>query len=159
MPLDDVRGHFLHDVDRIVQIQLVKDLFELGVRKAADQHLLRVGIELDEHLRRGLFGKEPEQKGNAVLVQIFKKRGDIRGLQVCKQVAQRGILFSLEQILDSFQQFVAHFDAFCQHFFAPAVQHSAHGLQRKPCFRSCHGECCQQQCGCKKQPAAENAMT
>ena len=67
-----------HDIDCVIEVQLVKDFLELGVRKAADEHFLRVGVELDEHLRRRLLGKKTEQKRDAVLVQVLEKRGDIR---------------------------------------------------------------------------------
>ena len=107
--LDDVGGHFLHDIDCVIEVQLVKDFLELGVRKAADEHFLRVGVELDEHLRRRLLGKKTEQKRDAVLVQVLEKRGDIRRLQVAEQLSQGGVLFSLEKLLDPVQQFLAHF--------------------------------------------------
>ena len=76
----NVRGHFLHDIDGIVDIQLVEHLAQLGVRKAADEQLLRVRLHFDERLGRQLLRQQPEQQRQAGFLQPVKDRGDIRGI-------------------------------------------------------------------------------
>ncbi len=72
-PLDHVGGHFLHDVHRVVQIQLVQHFFQLRVGKALDQQLLLVAVQLHEYLRGLLLGQQAEQQG-----QLFVSRSSHR---------------------------------------------------------------------------------
>lgn len=61
-------------------IQLVEHLAQLGVRKAADEQLLRVRLHFDERLGRQLLRQQPEQQRQAGFLQPVKDRGDIRGI-------------------------------------------------------------------------------
>ena len=81
-PLDHVGGHFLHDVNGIVQIQLVQHFLQLRVGKAADQQLLLVAFQLYEHLCRLLLRQQTEQQGQRLfIVQIVRQNGNVRRLQ------------------------------------------------------------------------------
>ena len=81
-PLDHVGGHFLHDVNGIVQIQLVQHFLQLRVGKAADQQLLLVTFQLYEHLCRLLLRQQTEQQGQGLfIVQIVRQNSDVRRLQ------------------------------------------------------------------------------
>ena len=66
--LDYVGGHFLHDVHGIVQIQLVQNLLQLRVGKAANQKLLLVALQLHEHLGGLLLRQQAEQQRQRLLV-------------------------------------------------------------------------------------------
>ena len=105
--LDHVGRHFLHDVHRIVQIQLVEHFLQLGVGKALDQQLLLVGVQLHEHLRRQLLGQQTEQQRQVRLRQVAHQQGDVRRLDGDKEGPQRGVLFSADEILYFFDQFRA----------------------------------------------------
>ena len=59
--LAGLRARF-DEIDRVVHIQLVHDLFELGVRKAADEQLLLLGLHFDECFRRQLLRQQPEKE-------------------------------------------------------------------------------------------------
>ena len=72
-PFDHVGGHFLHDVNGIVQIQLVQHFLQLRVGKAADQQLLLIAFQLHEHLCCLLLGQQTEQQGQRLfIVQIVR---------------------------------------------------------------------------------------
>ena len=104
-PLDHVGGHLLHDVHRVVQVQLVQHFLQLRVGKALDEHLLLLRIQLHEHLGRLLLGQQAEHHRHLV-VQFHEQARDVLGLQGQQKVAQLGIAFSGDQILDLFQQLV-----------------------------------------------------
>ena len=103
--LDHVGGHLLHDVHRVVQVQLVQHFLQLRVGKALDEHLLLLRIQLHEHLGRLLLGQQAEHHRHLV-VQFHEQARDVLGLQGQQKVAQLGIAFSGDQILDLFQQLV-----------------------------------------------------
>ena len=103
--LDHVGGHLLHDVHRVVQVQLVQHFLQLRVGKALDEHLLLLRIQLHEHLGRLLLGQQAEHQRHLV-VQFHEQARDVLGLQGQQKVAQLGIAFSGDQILDLFQQLV-----------------------------------------------------
>ena len=97
-------GHLLHDIRRVVQVELVQDLLQLRVGEAVDQQLLVVAVQLDEDLRRQLLGQQPEHHGH-LLVQVPAEPGDVRRLHGQQQVPQLRVAFSEVQILDLLQQF------------------------------------------------------
>ena len=105
--LDDIGGHLLHDIDGIVEIQLVEHFLQLRIGKAADQHFLRLRLQLDEHLRRRSLRKEAEDDRHLFFAQILKERGDIRGLHLNEKVAQMRVLFSDDHLLNLLKQLVA----------------------------------------------------
>ena len=78
--LDDVCRHFLDNIDRVIDVQLVDDLLQLRIREAADQQLLRLRLHFDEGLRGQLLRQQPEQQRQAGFLQPVKDRGDIRGI-------------------------------------------------------------------------------
>ena len=96
-------GHLLHDVHGIVQIQLVQHLLQLGVGKAVDEHLLGVGLQLHEHLRRQLLGQQPVQQGHQLPAGLLQQQSDVGRLHGEKEVPQAGILFTSGQLLDLIQ--------------------------------------------------------
>jgi len=102
---DHVGRHLLHDIHRVVQIQLVQHFPQLRVGKAADQKLLRIGIQLHEHLRRQLLGQQPEYRRHGRLRQLSQQGGNVRRLQFQKEAAQFRKSFSLYKILYFFQKF------------------------------------------------------
>ena len=73
-----VGGHLLDDVNGIVKVEVVKNLFELRVGKAPDEHLLGIAFEFDENVRGGLLRKEPEHHRKVFLGHIVEKKGNIR---------------------------------------------------------------------------------
>ena len=96
--LDHVGRHFLHNVNGIVQIQLIQHFLQLAVGKAADQRLLMLRTQLDKDLRRILLGQQTKDQRDARLVHILHKLSNVRRLQRQQQTAQLGVLFSLQQI-------------------------------------------------------------
>ena len=111
-PLDHIGGHFLHDVNRIVQIQLVQHFFQFRVGKALDQQLLLVAFQLHEYLGGLLLGQQAEQQGQGLfVVQVVGQNGNVRRLHGQQEVPQLCISFSVHQILNFFDQFptVFHF--------------------------------------------------
>jgi len=102
-------GHFLHDVHGIVQIQLVQHLLQLGVGKAVDEHLLAVGLQLHEYLRRQLLGQQPVQQRHLFPAGLLQQQGDIRRLHRQEQVPQSGVLLIFDKLLDFLQIFVQFF--------------------------------------------------
>ena len=108
--LDYVGGHFLNDVHGIVQIQLVQNLLQLRVGKAANQKLLLVALQLHEHLGGLLLRQQAEQQRQRLLViQIVRQNGNVRRLHGEQEVPQLRISFSVHQILNLFHQFPAIF--------------------------------------------------
>ena len=106
--LDHIGRHLLHDVHRVVQIQLVQHFFQLRVGKALDQQLLLVTVQLHEHLCRQLLGQQAEHQRH-LFPQFAAQRGDVCGLQGQQKVTQGSVLFSGQQILDFFHQCVPVF--------------------------------------------------
>ena len=70
--LDDIGRHFLDQIGGVVYIELVDDLPQLSVGKTADQKLLRFGFQFGKGLGGELLGKQAEQQGHLLLVQLFK---------------------------------------------------------------------------------------
>ena len=101
--LDHVGGHLLHNVNGIVQIQLVQHFLQLRVGKALDQQLLLVGVQLHEYLRCLLLGQQAEDQRH-LFVQLTAQRGNIRRLHGKKEVAQVRVSFSGDILLNLFQQ-------------------------------------------------------
>ena len=95
--LYDVRGHLLDEIDRVVHIQLVHDLFELGVRKAADEQLLLLGLHFDECFRRQLLRQQPKKERQGKLVCFFKNRRHVRRVHRYENVPERGVFLPLDQ--------------------------------------------------------------
>ena len=95
--LHDVRGHFLHDIDGVVDVKLVDDLLQLGIREALNQKLLRLRLHFDERFGGQLLRQKPEQKRQARLIEIVKNGGDVGGIHGAEDVAQRMILLLVEQ--------------------------------------------------------------
>ena len=93
----DVRGHLLDEIDRVVHIQLVHDLFELGVRKAADEQLLLLGLHFDECFRRQLLRQQPEKERQGKLIRLFKTRRHVRRVHRYENVPERGVFLPLDQ--------------------------------------------------------------
>ena len=56
----DIGRHLLDNIDRIVEIQLIDNLFQLLVAETCDQHFLCVALHCDKNLRRLLLGQQPE---------------------------------------------------------------------------------------------------
>ena len=106
--LDNIGRHLLHDVHRVVQIQLVQHFFQLRVGKALDQQLLLVAVQLHKHLCCQLLGQQAEYQ-RYLFSQLTAQRGDVRRLQRQQEVAQGSVLFSGQQILDFFHQSVPVF--------------------------------------------------
>ena len=96
-------GHLLHDVGGVVQIQLVQNLFQLRVGKAANQKLLVVAVQLHEDLRRQLLGQQAEDHWH-LLVQILAEGGDVRRLHRQQQVPDLRVAFPAKELLNFFQQ-------------------------------------------------------
>ena len=76
-PLDHVGGHFLDDIDGVIDEELVQDLPELGIGEAADQELLLLGVHLDEGFGRQLLGEEPEDQRQPFFIQLIEQGGQI----------------------------------------------------------------------------------
>ena len=96
---DHAGGHLLHDVHRVVQIQLVQHLGQLRVGKAVDEQLLALRLQLHEYLRRRLLGQQTVQQGHQLLLTLLQQQGDVGGLHGQEQVAQLGIALFRCQLL------------------------------------------------------------
>ena len=96
-------GHLLHDIRRVVQVELVQDLLQLRVGEAVNQKLLVIAVQLHENLRRQLLGQQAEHHRH-LLVQILAEGGDVRRLHGQQQIPKLRVAFSAEQLLDFFQQ-------------------------------------------------------
>ena len=90
--LDHIGGHFLHDVNRIVQIQLVQHFFQLCVGEAVDEHFLTAGLQFHEDLRRQLLGQQTVQQRHQLLAGLLQQQGDVRRFHGEEQVAHGGVL-------------------------------------------------------------------
>ena len=86
--LDDVCRHFLDNIDRVIDVQLVDDLLQLRVGKAADEKLLKLRRHLDKCLRRQLLRQKPEQQRKPRLVYVLKHGGDVCGVHGVEQIPQ-----------------------------------------------------------------------
>ena len=97
-PLHHVGGHFLDDIDGVIDVQLVNDLFQLRVREAADQQLLKLRLHLDERLRRQLLRQQPEQQRQARFVDVLEHGGDVCGVHCVEQIPQRVIPLLIQKL-------------------------------------------------------------
>ena len=95
--LDHAGGHFLHQIRRVVDVQLADDLAQLLIGDAADQRLLQLGAELGKSLGRQFLGQQAEEQRDAVLIQVFKERGDVRAVHGDKNVFQGLVLLFLQK--------------------------------------------------------------
>ena len=98
--LDDVRGHLVDEIRRVVHVQLVDELVQFTVREAADQRLLDLAFELGKGLRRCLLGQQTEQKSHALLAEIVEHGGDVRRFHRDQNVLDGLVLFFVEQRAD-----------------------------------------------------------
>ena len=114
-------GHLLHDVHRVVQIQLVQHFLQLRVGKAVDEHLLAFALQLHEHLCRRLLGQQPVQQRHDLGAGLLQDQGDIRRLHGQEQVTQAGVSFLTDHLPDLVLQ--------CVHFVFQ-IQHAAFLLPR-----------------------------
>ena len=90
--LDHVGRHLLHQVYRVVHVQFVQHRFQLGIRKAADQLFLHIGLHLHKGLGGLLLGQQAEQRSGRVIRHHGEQRRHLRGLHGNQHVAQ-GIVF------------------------------------------------------------------
>ena len=99
---DHAGGHLLHDIHRVVQIQLVQHLGQLRVGKPVDEHFLTLRLQLHEHLRRRLLGQQAVQQGHLLLLPLLQEQRDVRRLHGQEQVAQLRVPLLLRQLVYPF---------------------------------------------------------
>ena len=95
--LHDIGRHFFYNIDGVVDIELVDDLFELAVGKAPDKKLLCVRLHLHEAFRSQILRQQPEQKRQAAFVELFEYGGNICGVHGAEKIAQGRIFFIVQQ--------------------------------------------------------------
>ena len=97
-PRNHVGGHFLHQLHGVVHIQLLHHGFQLRIRKTADEDFLLLRLHLHKGLRRQFLGQQTEYQRQRLLGQRPEGAGDIRRVQRCQKIPQRGVLFCLRQL-------------------------------------------------------------
>ena len=99
-----IGGHLLHQVHRVVHIELLDDVVQLRVGKAPDQQLLQLRVQLGKGLRRLLLGQQAENFGDADVADLLQDPRHVGRLHGDQHVLDRGILFLLQKRLNGASQ-------------------------------------------------------
>ena len=109
---DQVGGHILDQVHRVVQIQLVQNLPQLLVAEGVDEALLVVGVlQFGKHLRRYLLGQQTEHQDRLLRPQPIQKFGDVHLVHIDQQLPQPAELPGLDQLHQLLQIVIFMHDA------------------------------------------------
>lgn len=109
---DQVGGHILDQVHRVVQIQLVQNLPQLLVAEGVDEALLVVGVlQFGKHLRRYLLGQQTEHQDRLLRPQLIQKFGDVHLVHIDQQLPQPAELPGLDQLHQLLQIVIFMHDA------------------------------------------------
>ena len=73
----DARGHLFDEVHRIVEEELIHDLFDLSVGERLQKLFLRIAVDLDEHLGRKILGQDAEEDGKIFLLHALEHFGEV----------------------------------------------------------------------------------
>ena len=96
--LDDVGGHFLDQIRRIIDEQVVHNGLQLLISQAVDKVLLGLGGKLGENLRRQVLGTQAEQHGELLGREVLEHGGQVGRGQGGHNIAQALVLFGIVQV-------------------------------------------------------------
>ena len=95
-----IGGHFLYNIDGIVQKQVVDDIFKLSVRKGLNKRLLQIRIHLNEHVCCKILMQKTVHERKLILGKLFEQLRNIGGSLGAQKLAQLLILFFIKQSSD-----------------------------------------------------------
>ena len=96
--LDDIGGHFLHQIRRIINKQIIDHDLQFLIGQAVDQGLLGFGGKLGKNFRCQVLGTKAKQHRELFGREILKHRRQIGRGQVLHHVAQALVLFGVVQV-------------------------------------------------------------
>ena len=100
--LDDVGGHLLEQVRRIVCLQVVDDAGGLLLGEGLDDVLLGIQIELGEDIRSLVLWQDPEHLQRILVLHVVHDGGDIGILHVLCGLPELCVLLGLEKFPEEF---------------------------------------------------------
>ena len=86
---DDVGGHLLKEIDRIVEEHFVEQALKLGVVYHSHEVGLRVGFEVGKDLCREILWQHAEDKESVRRLQLLHNGRDIDHVHFDQDVTQR----------------------------------------------------------------------
>ena len=96
--LDHIGGHFLDQIRRIIDEQVVHNSLQFLISQAVDEVLLGFGGKLGENLRRQVLGTQAEQHGELLGREVLKHGGQVGRGQGGHNIAQALVLFGIVQV-------------------------------------------------------------